>query len=48
MAQKKVSSDKEAYKSRGMKLGKGGNPGKPENHELPKPSELKKASKEKL
>ena len=42
---RKISSENEAYKSRGMKSGKGGNPGKPESYELKKPDELHKKSK---
>lgn len=45
MEKRKVPSDKEAYKSRGMRAAKGGNPGKPESHEMPKSHELKKSSK---
>lgn len=42
MDKRKVPSDKEALKSRGMRAGKGGNPGKPESQPMPKPHELKK------
>lgn len=45
MDKRKVSSDKEAYKSRGMKSGQGGPVGKPENYKMPEPHELKKSSK---
>jgi len=43
---RKISSENEAYKSRGMKAAKGGNPGKPEGYELKKPDELHNKSKD--
>lgn len=45
MESKKVSEEHEAYKSRGMKAGKGGEVGKPESQPMPK--EESKLSSEK-
>ncbi len=47
MANKKVSEEHEAYKSRGMRAGhESANPGNPKDHPMPKEeSELSKAEK---
>lgn len=45
MDKRKVPSDKEAYKSRGMKSNQSGSVGKPEGYKMPEARELKKSKK---